>query len=127
MKTPVQQDEQPWDVWYKSTDREIRGKTLSDVGGYAKVGFGVLELPPGSNTRPSHYHSHEEEHLYVLSGTATLHLGNKSFGLMPGSYVCFPAGQQKLHHLVNNSDNPFRYIMVGERIDQDKVVNEQEA
>jgi uncharacterized cupin superfamily protein len=47
----------------------------------------VLELPPGSNTLPAHYHTHEEEHVYVLDGTLTLHLGEQTYRLGPGGYV----------------------------------------
>jgi uncharacterized cupin superfamily protein len=124
MKLPILESEHPWQVWYESTNREIRGKGLCDVGGESKIGFGILELPPGSDTRPSHYHTHEEEHLFVLSGSSTLCLGPKKFELEPGSYVCFPAGQEHPHHLVNNSDDVLRYVMVGERLDADEVMYE---
>lgn len=127
MKTPFLEDDQAWEIWYEGTDREIRGKALSDNGGESKVGFGLLELLAGNNTGPAHYHLLEEEHLFVLSGTSTLYLGNEIFDLKPGSYVCFPAGQENLHHLVNSSNSPFRYIMVGERNVKDKVVYETDV
>ncbi|MCX7064266.1 MAG: cupin domain-containing protein [Proteobacteria bacterium] len=122
MKQPVRESDLSWEVWYAGTDREIRGKGVCDVGGRAKVGFGILELPPGCNTRPAHYHSIEEEHLYALSGEATLHLGATLFALAPGSYVCFPAGQKHAHFIDNTGTTPFKYIMVGERISADEVV-----
>jgi uncharacterized cupin superfamily protein len=121
MKRPVHESDVPWQSWYEGTDRAIRGKALCDVGGRARVGVGVLELPPGSNTKPGHWHSQEEEHLYVLSGSATLYLGDSRFSLEPGSYVCFPAGQALAHHLHNTSAHAFRYLMIGERIDADAV------
>ena len=67
MKSPVHISEVPSEVWYEGTDREIRGKALCDVGGPATVGVGYVELPPGSHTKPGHWHSKEEEHLYALS------------------------------------------------------------
>ena len=121
MKNPVHESDVPWQSWYEGSDREIRGKALCDVGGRARVGVGVLELPPGSNTKPGHYHSHEEEHLYVLAGTATLHLGDARFPLEPGSYVCFSAGEAQAHYLHNTGSTAFRYLMIGERIDADAV------
>ena len=122
MRLPVHEAEVRWEIWYAGTDREIRGKALSDVPDRAKIGFGVLELPPGSDTRPAHYHTHEEEHLYALGGAATLHLGDESFSLTAGSYVCFPAGQRYAHYLSNTGTVPFTYVMVGERIVADEVV-----
>jgi len=127
VKPPVHESQIPWQVWYQSTDREVRGKALSDAGGVSKIGFGLMELPPGSTTRPAHYHSDEEEHLMALSGTENLHLGAKTYKLEAGSYICFPAGQQILHHLENNSDQPFRYIVVGERIEGDMVAHEDNS
>ncbi len=121
VKRPVHESDVPWQTWYQGTPTEIRGRALSDIGGNAKIGFGVLELPPGSNTEPGHWHSHEEEHLYVLSGDATLHLGNERIALSAGSYVCFPAAQATPHHLHNGGHATFRYIMVGERLAEDVV------
>ncbi len=127
MKTPVQEADLPWATWFKFTDREIRGKALCDIGGVSKIGVGLLELSPESNTKPAHYHSHEEEHLLVLSGSAQLHLGDEVFELVPGSYVCFPAGQEVFHHLHNHTNFPFRYLMIGERNNEDKVFYERGA
>ena len=121
MKAPVHESDVSAETWYQGTDREIRGKPLCDAGGKAKIGFGLMELPPGSNTRPPHWHSKEEEHLYVLSGKATLHLGEEHFPLRPGSYVCFPAAQPIGHFLENNGTEALCYIIVGERLKDDEV------
>ena len=127
MKIPVQEADLPWETWYESTDREIRGKALCDIGGTSKIGVGLMELAPESNTRPSHHHSHEEEHLMVLSGKAQLHLGEDVFELEPGSYVCFPAGQAVFHYLHNHTNSPFRYLMIGERNAEDTVFYEVDS
>ncbi|MEQ8860505.1 MAG: cupin domain-containing protein [Pseudomonadales bacterium] len=121
-KRPIHLSEIEPEVWYAGTDRELRGWALCDVGGASKLGVGVLELAPGSNTRPAHYHTKEEEHLYVLDGHATLHLGDDRYPLVPGSYVCFPAGQAAPHCLCNDGPAVFRYLMIGERIAEDRVV-----
>jgi uncharacterized cupin superfamily protein len=124
MKKPVHESSVGWQVWAPGTRQEVRGRALCDVGGRAKIGVGVMELPPGCDTRPAHYHSLEEEHLYVLDGRGVLHLGDSEFEIEAGSYVCFPAGQRALHCLENRSDRPLRYLMIGERLDADVVVHE---
>jgi uncharacterized cupin superfamily protein len=58
----------------------------------------------------------------VLEGRSTLRLGGKSFELVQGSYVCFPAGQKAGHTLVNNSGTPCRYLIIGERNANDVIV-----
>ena len=123
-KRPIHESEVATQTWYAGTEQELRGRALCDVGGTAKLGVGLLELPPGSNTKPAHYHTEEEEHLYVLEGTATLHLGETRYSLEPGSYVCFPAGQALPHYLQNDGPDLFRYLMVGERVEGDEVVHE---
>jgi uncharacterized cupin superfamily protein len=122
IKLPIHESEVAPEVWYENTDREIFGRALCDIGGKAKVGVGLMDLPPGSNTRRAHYHTLEEEHLYIIDGLVTLHLGDRRFSLTPGSYVCFPAGQPQAHYLENESSGVCRYLIVGERIAQDEVV-----
>ena len=57
----------------------------------------------------------EEEHIVALEGEATLRLGEERFTLRAGDYVGFPAGQRVGHCLINESDKPFRFIMIGDR------------
>jgi len=121
MKLPFSVLDIESETWYEGTDREIYGKAICDVGGRSKVGVGYMELPPNSSTKPAHWHSSEEEHLYVLSGTANLHLGDELFLLETDSYVCFPAGQSEAHYLHNTGVEMFVYIMIGERIEGDQV------
>lgn len=126
-KKPIQDSEVESQIWYQGTDREIRGRALCDVGGTSKIGFGIVELSPGCNTLPGHYHTREEEHLYVLEGTGTLHLGKETYRLERGSYVNFPAEQEIPHYVSNESDEPLKYIMVGERLEDDEVVYPADA
>ena len=59
--------------------------------------------------------------MYALSGQATLHLGARQFLLVAGCYVCFPAAQPEAHYLENTGSEPFSYLMIGERIEDDEV------
>ncbi len=64
----------------------------------------------------------EEEHLFILEGNLTLRLGDKTFELSTGNYVCFPAGQKAGHALVNNSSSICRYLIIGERNPHDVII-----
>src|SRR5262245_14983496 len=126
-KRPVHEQDLGWETWAAGTRQEVRGKALCDRGGRAKVGVGLMELPAGCDTRPAHWHSDEEEHLYVLAGRAVLRLGPERHELRAGSYVCFPAGQPLMHCIENPGPEPFRYLMIGERIAGDRVTHEPQT
>jgi len=97
-------------------------RRLGKFGGATHIGVNLEELPPGKQSCPLHFHTLEEEHLYALEGRATLRLGDERHELAPGDYVCFPAGQQAGHALINNGTAPFRFLMIGERNRNDVVV-----
>lgn len=65
------------------------------------------EVAPGRQTCPAHYH--------LLEGKPALRLGERSFELEPGSYVCFPAGQKAGRTLIDHTEETIRYLIIGER------------
>ena len=70
---------------------------------------------PGKHSAPAHYHTLEEEHVYILEGALTVRIGADTFEMKAGDYVCFPAGQKAEHCLINNSGAACRYVIMGER------------
>ena len=85
------------------------------------LGVRIEELPPGSNSSYHHYHTAEEEHILVLEGRATLHIGDDTLEISKGDHVSFRAGEELAHHIENTSTEPFTYLVFGER-KQDDVV-----
>lgn len=86
------------------------------------LGVRIEELPPGSNSSYHHYHTAEEEHVLVLSGSATLHLGDQAFDIVKGDHILFRAGDETAHHIENSSAEPFTYLVFGERKQNDVVI-----
>jgi uncharacterized cupin superfamily protein len=111
---PFSEADVPWEGYEEGTKFGSRWKRMGKFGGGSHVGVSIEELSPGKQSSPFHYHMMEEEHLYALSGTATLRLGEKRYTLKPGDYCCFPAGQRAGHCLINEGSEVFRYIMIGE-------------
>jgi uncharacterized cupin superfamily protein len=103
-----------WETWSHGTRFGSRVKALGAKAGGSHVGVNIEELGPGQQSCPVHYHLLEEEHLWVLEGTATLCWGDERLTLEPGDYACFPAGDARGHALVNDSPHPFRFLMIGE-------------
>ena len=58
----------------------------------------------------------------MLAGRATLRLGERSYEIGPGDYVCFPAGQRAGHALINHGSEPCRFVIIGERNPHDVIV-----
>lgn len=113
---PIAIESVSWTEWSEGVRYGSRYRVLSDTRGddKRKIGVSVEELAPGKQSVPFHYHMLEEEHIIGLAGEATLRLGDKSYPIRAGDYVCFPAGQRAGHCLVNDGDTPFRFIMIGD-------------
>lgn len=119
---PFSVEDVPWEDWAQGERFASRVRKLGNFGGGSHVGVVMEELPPGKRTCPAHYHMLEEEHVFMLEGRATLRLGEKTYELKVGDYVCFPAGQQAEHNLTNNGDAPCRFLVIGERNPNEVVV-----
>ena len=75
----------------------------------------LLVLPPGAWSSQRHWHTREDELIYVLEGTPTLVTDAGERKLAPGDVAGFAAGRKDGHHLVNNTDSPVTLIEVGSR------------
>jgi uncharacterized cupin superfamily protein len=97
-------------------------RALGDLFGLDQFGVNLTELPPGVHSSLRHWHSHEDEFVYVLDGEATLLTDAGEEVLRPGDCAGFKAGIADGHCLVNRTDKPVRYIEIGSRrLDVDRV------
>ena len=98
-------------------------RALGDLFGLDQFGVNLTELAPGAYSALRHWHSHEDELVYVLEGEITLITDAGEEVLRPGDVVGFKAGVADGHHLVNRTERPVRYLEVGSRrIEVDRVV-----
>ncbi|WP_437314842.1 cupin domain-containing protein [Sorangium sp. So ce385] len=118
IRKPIAAESVPWHVWSKGSrfGSRYRHLTKAVMGGDAyHVGVAIEELAPGQQSSPAHYHLLEEEHILILEGRATLRLGDETLEMSAGDYVCFPARQKAGHCLINTSDAPCRFVVIGEQ------------
>ncbi len=94
---------------------------LSDAGGLTQFGAFTETLMPGSRSGQRHWHSDEDEFLYTLDGTVTLHENDGPRDLPPGTCVCWPAGVPNAHQLENRTEQPVTYFVAGSRLPEDEV------
>jgi uncharacterized cupin superfamily protein len=98
-----------------SGDKGLLTRHLSVAGGLRQFGAYLDTLEPGAWSSHRHWHSAEDEFLYLLSGTATLRDDSGMTDLFPGDAVCWPHGQPNGHHLTNRGDVPARWLIIGSR------------
>lgn len=92
-----------------------RKRRLADAFGLGKFGVNLTELAPGAASSEFHWHSAQEEFVYVLEGWPTLRVGDTETELAPGDCVGFPADTGTGHRLVNDSDEIVRVLEIGDR------------
>jgi uncharacterized cupin superfamily protein len=97
-------------------------KRLGRHGGGSHVGVGLDVLPPGRFSNRFHYHTADEEHVFIVKGSATLHLGGKRYVMKERDYCCFPAGQKAGHHLFNHTKENCVFMTIGENRPDDLAI-----
>lgn len=68
-----------------------------------------------------HWHSAEDEMVYVLAGEITLVEGAAETIMRAGDAATFRAGVQVGHYLENRSNSPTRCLVVGTRAPVDRI------
>jgi uncharacterized cupin superfamily protein len=95
------------------TDR-IR-KRLGNAAGLADFGVNLTRLPPGNWSAQRHWHSHEDEFVYILEGEVVLVEDGGETVLRAGDCAAFPRNTGNGHHLINRSNAMAVYLEVGSR------------
>jgi len=106
---------------FRSRVAERIKRRLGDACGLTKFGVNLVTLPPGVPSALRHWHTLEDEFVYVLEGELVLVTDAGEQRLVAGMCAGFPAGRRDAHHLVNRGDRPARYLEVGNRIEGDNA------
>ncbi|MES2435039.1 MAG: cupin domain-containing protein [Pseudomonadota bacterium] len=88
---------------------------LSAGGGLTQFGAYADTLAPGAYSSTRHWHSTEDEMVYILSGTVTAIDDDGAHVLQPGDAACWRHGDPNAHHLFNHSALPCTYLIIGSR------------
>lgn len=88
---------------------------LGDAGGLTDFGVNLTRLPPGNWSSQRHWHSHEDEFVYVLEGEVVLVEDGGETLLRAGDCAAFPKNSGNGHHLINKSQGDAIYLEIGSR------------
>jgi uncharacterized cupin superfamily protein len=96
-------------------------RALGDACGLTQFGVNEVTLPPGAQSALRHWHTLEDEFVYLLEGELVLVTDAGEQVLRAGMCAGYPAGRRDAHHFVNRSDRPARYLEVGSRVPGDNA------
>ncbi|MBW8813335.1 MAG: cupin domain-containing protein [Caulobacterales bacterium] len=88
---------------------------LGNAAGLQDFGVNLMRLPPGGWSSQRHWHSHEDEFVYVLAGELVLVEDGGETVLRAGDAAAFPKGSGNGHHMINRSNTTAVYLEVGSR------------
>ena len=98
-----------------------RKQRLGDAFGLSHFGVNLTTIPAGGTSALRHWHSREDEFIYVVSGELILVTDAGEERLATGMCAGFPAGRPDGHCLVNRSGRDAVYLEVGDRHPEDEV------
>jgi uncharacterized cupin superfamily protein len=96
-------------------------RILTEPLGLTQFGVNLTTLEPGAMSSQRHWHTSEDEVVYVVTGELTLVTKEGETVLRPGMVAGFPAGDRNGHHLINRSPTPATYLEIGTRAKDDEV------
>jgi len=95
---------------------------LGEAGGLRDFGVNLMRLPPGAWSSQRHWHSHEDELVYVLEGEVVLAEDGGETVLRAGDCAAFAKNSGNGHHLINRGTTTAVFLEVGSRSPDDAVV-----
>ncbi len=96
-------------------------RALGNALGLSHFGVNLTRILPGGMTAHRHWHTEQDEFVYVLEGELVLVTDEGETVLRGGMAAGFPAGVANGHHLINRGDAPATVLEVGDRPPNDRA------
>jgi uncharacterized cupin superfamily protein len=106
---------------FKARMGEANWRPLGEPFGLSQFGVNLETLQPGAQSALRHWHTLEDEFVYMLSGELILRNNDGECLLSAGMCVGFKAGDNNAHHLVNRGTAAASFIIVGSRVAGDRA------
>src|SRR5215468_3204289 len=96
-------------------------RRLGDALGLKNFGVNLMRLPPGCASSQRHWHSRQDEFVFVVAGEVVLVTDGGEQLLTAGMAAGFPAGKPDGHHLINRGAADALVLEVGDRTPGDEA------
>ena len=106
---------------YRAENQRRWNRRLGDHAGVKNFGVNLTRIVPGGQSSSRHWHSRQDEFVYVLSGEVVLETDGGEEILRPGMCAGFPAGTHDGHRFLNRSEADVLLLVVGDRTQGDEV------
>jgi uncharacterized cupin superfamily protein len=88
---------------------------LGDAAGLTQFGVNLIRMAPGTWSAQRHWHTAEDEFVWVVEGEVVLVENEGETILRPGDCAGFKAGVANGHHIHNRSDREAVLLEMGSR------------
>lgn len=88
-------------------------RRLARFAGLTQFGVNLTVIEAGAWSSQRHWHSHEDEFVWVLDGELALVTSAGEETLRAGDCAAFKCGDLDGHHLINKSGRPARILEIG--------------
>ena len=106
---------------YRPLNQRRWNRRLGNHAGLTNFGVNLTRIAPGGQSSCRHWHTRQDEFVYVLSGEVVLETDAGEQVLRPGMCAGFPAGAADGHRFVNRGEGDVLLLVVGDRTEGDEV------
>jgi uncharacterized cupin superfamily protein len=92
---------------------------LGEAAGLTQFGVNLVTLQPGAVSSLRHWHSGEDEFIWIVSGELVLVQNGGETVLRAAEAAGFKAGDPDGHHLINRSGAIASFLVIGTRVELD--------
>lgn len=90
----------------------FKSKRFGPLVGSKSIGSSLYEIEPGRQAFPHHFHSANEEAVFVIEGKGHVRIGKEEVAIEAGDYIAFPVGPDHAHSIRNTSQAPLKILAI---------------
>ena len=106
---------------FRAENQQRWNRRLGDHAGLTNIGVNLTRIAPGGQSSSRHWHSRQDEFVYVLAGEVVLETDVGDEVLCSGMCAGFPAGTRNGHRFVNRTSEDALLLVVGDRTSPEEI------